>query len=123
MDIVIPYLRSLGVHLGTLCLSVIAYRVSPLHPLAEYPGPLICKISKLWAAYITSTGKQHIYYKQLHDQYGPYVRTGKWSELRNLQAPSRINYLYLGPNNLHICDAGALPEVMAAKPFIRAESK
>ncbi|KAJ7056673.1 cytochrome P450 [Mycena amicta] len=61
-----------------LCLmtSVVVYRLSPFHPLAQYPGPLLCKISKLWFAGIALHGKQHLYYYQLHQRYGDVVRIG-----------------------------------------------
>ena len=48
----------------------VAYRLSPLHPLAKYPGPLLCKISKGWLAYVVAKGgKAHVYVHQLHKQY------------------------------------------------------
>ncbi|KLO09308.1 high nitrogen upregulated cytochrome P450 monooxygenase 2 [Schizopora paradoxa] len=59
-----------------LVTSIIAYRLSPMHPLYQYPGPLVTKVSKLWMMYVTSTGKMNEYVKSLHDQYGPYVRLG-----------------------------------------------
>jgi hypothetical protein len=72
----LEFIKSAIVYLGSLSLSTVIYRLSPLHPLAHIPGPLICKITRLWAVYITSKGKQHIYYKSLHDKYGTHVRTG-----------------------------------------------
>ena len=56
---------------------MMAYRLSPLHPLSRYPGPLLCKISKLWIIYLAYRGKLHLYYKSLHDTYGPIVRIGE----------------------------------------------
>lgn len=61
----------------TLLSSIFTYRVSPFHPLAQYPGPLLCKASKLWTAYIAYRGKLHHYHRMLHVQYGPIVRVGK----------------------------------------------
>lgn len=61
---------------GTLATSIILYRLSPWHPLARYPGPLLCKISKLYGAFISMSGKQHIFYTKLHAQYGDVVRIG-----------------------------------------------
>ncbi|KAL4259956.1 Cytochrome P450 superfamily protein [Pleurotus pulmonarius] len=78
-----------------MCASVVLYRLSPAHPLAEFPGPRIAKISKLWAAYLTWTGRQHLYNKKLHDQYGPFVRTG--------------------PNELSIADADAVAPVLGSQ--------
>ncbi|KAL0060256.1 hypothetical protein AAF712_012966 [Marasmius tenuissimus] len=56
--------------------SIVLYRISPFHPLANVPGPMIFKITKFWRMYICWTGKQHIMLKGLHDRYGPIVRSG-----------------------------------------------
>ncbi|KAK7032813.1 cytochrome P450 [Favolaschia claudopus] len=60
----------------SLVSSVVLYRVSPLHPLAKYSGPLLCKVSKIWFSAIAMKGKQHVYYLQLHERYGDVVRIG-----------------------------------------------
>lgn len=53
----------------------IAYRLSPFHPLAHYPGPLLCKVSKGWMAYFACRYKKsHIYVNELHQRYGDVVR-------------------------------------------------
>lgn len=70
------FLLSFAVYLGALVLSVILYRLSPFHPLAKYPGPLICRVSRIWAWYIAKTGYQHKYSHYLHEKYGPVVRSG-----------------------------------------------
>jgi hypothetical protein len=54
----------------------LAYRLSSFHPLAKYPGPLLAKASKWWAAYLSGTGDQHRCLKRLHDRYGDVVRIG-----------------------------------------------
>ena len=55
----------------------LAYRLSSFHPLTKYPGPLLAKTSKWWAAYISGTGDQHKCLKRLHDRYGDVVRIGR----------------------------------------------
>lgn len=63
---------------GALIFFTLVYRLSPFHPLAKYPGPVIAKTSKWWAAYyVSSRGDLHRYYKRLHDRYGDVVRTGQ----------------------------------------------
>lgn len=62
---------------STILVSVLAYRLSPFHPLAKYPGPIPCRISKFWMAWVSSGGKQHKYYCELHQKYGDVVRIGK----------------------------------------------
>ncbi|KAF8520538.1 cytochrome P450 [Gautieria morchelliformis] len=98
---VIEILGFYAVHLGSLIASLVAYLLSPYHPLAAFPGPIICKLTRLWGLKVVQTGNQHRYYKALHARYGPYVRTG--------------------PNHIHISDADALPTVMGLKPFRRSE--
>ncbi|KAH7913197.1 cytochrome P450 [Hygrophoropsis aurantiaca] len=61
---------------STLLTSLFLYRLSPFHPLARYPGPLLCKVSKFWMAWVSSDGKQHQYYCKLHKKYGDVVRIG-----------------------------------------------
>ena len=62
--------------LTTLVLSVLVYRVSPIHPLARYPGPIGCKLSKFWLGFASLPGFQHQYIKSLHERYGDVVRIG-----------------------------------------------
>lgn len=61
---------------STLLFSTVLYRLSPLHPLASYPGPYPGRISKIWMAWKSMGGKQHLYYQSLHDKYGDVVRVG-----------------------------------------------
>ncbi|KAF7307956.1 hypothetical protein MKEN_01156800 [Mycena kentingensis (nom. inval.)] len=82
------------IFLMTLTTSIAVYRISPFHPLAAYPGPTICKITKLWSVGIAATGYQYRYLKTLHDTYGPYVRTG--------------------PNELSVVDAKMVGEILGS---------
>ncbi|KAI0750011.1 cytochrome P450 [Daedaleopsis nitida] len=60
-----------------IALSItILYRLSPWHPLARYPGPLLAKTTSLWLSYISFTGKRYLILDRLHAQYGPYLRIG-----------------------------------------------
>ena len=76
-----------------LVFFTVAYRLSPFHPLAKYPGPVLAKLTKFWAAYISLIGDQHRCYKRLHDRYGDVIRIGsrrlpfKTSSLICFQAP------------------------------------
>ena len=71
-------LITFGLFYFTLGVSIVLYRLSPLHPLAKYPGPVILKITKFAALVQAFRGKQHVFLKKLHDRYGPCVRVGKW---------------------------------------------
>lgn len=44
------------------------------HPLRSVPGPWLNRLSELPAAWALVRGRQHIYYRSLHDKYGPVVR-------------------------------------------------
>ena len=69
---------------------------SALHPLAGLPGPLYLRCSKLIGTIIYArTGRQHEYFRRLHEDYGPVVR--------------------VGPNEVSICDAGAVKSVLGAE--------
>lgn len=76
LSLPVSLLASFSTFYIALISSIIAYRLSPAHPLYDYPGPLIVKISKLWMMHITVKGKMNEYVKSLHDRYGPYVRVG-----------------------------------------------
>lgn len=67
---------SVALHDGMIGFFTLAYRMSPFHPLARYPGPLLARISKWYSVYVIVQGKQHIYYQRLHEQYGSVVRVG-----------------------------------------------
>ncbi|KAF7539197.1 hypothetical protein G7054_g2378 [Neopestalotiopsis clavispora] len=47
---------------------------SIFHPLRSVPGPWINSVSELPATLALVTGNQHLYYRWLHEKYGPVVR-------------------------------------------------
>ncbi|KAJ7499558.1 cytochrome P450 [Mycena latifolia] len=81
-----------AVFLSSMGVSIVAYRLSPFHPLAKFKGPTTGKVSKLWSLWIAWRGYQYLYLKELHDKYGPYVRTG--------------------PNELSVNDAAATSHIL-----------
>jgi len=94
---------------GALILFTLAYRLSPFHPLAKYPGPVIAKTSKWWGAYINARGETHRCYKHLHDRYGGVVRIGRgpWLPFCYLST-----YPLPGPNELSLRDASLIHSVL-----------
>jgi hypothetical protein len=66
-----------GLFWSALVSSILVYRVSPIHPLAKYPGPLLCKLTKFHVAFLAFGGKQYLYYSELHRKYGDVVRIGQ----------------------------------------------
>jgi len=87
-------LCSFILYYAVIVLSVIMYRLSPFHPLAQYPGPLHLKLSKASLAWINYQGHQHTYIQSLHQQYGDVVR--------------------VGPNEIFIRDATAVVPLMGS---------
>ncbi|KAA1467191.1 high nitrogen upregulated cytochrome P450 monooxygenase 2 [Dentipellis sp. KUC8613] len=72
-----------------------AYRLSPFHPLAQYPGPVLAKLTQWWAVYhATRSGQIHLVYQRLHERYGDYVRVGP-NEL-SIRDPASVHAV-LGP--------------------------
>lgn len=61
---------------ASLLVFVISYRLSPFHPLARFPGPLLARVSKFWMAYVTFRGDAHNTIRDMHTQYGDVVRIG-----------------------------------------------
>ncbi len=60
---------------GAVISFTLMYRLSPFHPLAKYPGPVMAKASKLWAACLSGTADMHRHHKSLHERHGDVVRT------------------------------------------------
>ncbi|PPR03076.1 hypothetical protein CVT24_012389 [Panaeolus cyanescens] len=112
----------MGLFWATLATSIVAYRLSPWHPLAKHPGPLLYKISKFYAAFRAINGRQHIYYQQLHERYGDIVRVGP-NEL-SIRSVEAVNPM-LGINGLPKGQfwSGRLPEHETVKPLIALTDK
>jgi len=68
--------KTVSYHIAGLVVSAVLYRLSPLHPLAKFPGPLINRITSLRLVQIVATGKRYEIINDLHKQYGVAVRTG-----------------------------------------------
>ena len=64
------YLTSIA-FISTLTLSL--YRIL-LHPLSQYPGPILCKLTPLVATWHAYKGDRHLFLHRLHRKYGPIVR-------------------------------------------------
>jgi hypothetical protein len=92
---VLYFLKAIAIYLLTLGTSIAAYRLSPLHPLAEYPGPVLARVSRLWAALGAIRGYQYLESHELFEKYGEVVRTG--------------------PNHLIMRNASAIPAIHGMK--------
>lgn len=53
-------LVSLISFLVALSSSIAVYRLGPWHPLANYPGPTLAKLSKWWMFHWAAQGRRHL---------------------------------------------------------------
>jgi hypothetical protein len=67
---------TISCHVVALIASAVLYRLSPFHPLARFPGPLINRITSLRLVQIVASGKRYQIVNDLHKRYGVAVRTG-----------------------------------------------
>ncbi|PIL32262.1 cytochrome P450 [Ganoderma sinense ZZ0214-1] len=77
-----------AIYVLTLILITLACRLSPWHPLASYPGPLLAKTTSLWLTYVSSTGKRYAILDSLHARYGPFLRIGP--NALSINSPSAV---------------------------------
>ena len=103
--------------------SISFYRLSPFHPLAKYPGPTRCKLTKIWMAWIGFRGRAHIYYKNLHDKYGPIVRIGESLLFKLCLLFLNLSIFSSGPNELSIINAELIPYILGSQGMPKGPSK
>ncbi|KAG5653447.1 hypothetical protein H0H81_000336 [Sphagnurus paluster] len=77
---------------GALFASMAAYRLSPWHPLARYPGPIPAKLTKWYMSVWIAKGNRHLKLQELHRTYGSWVRIGP-NEL-SVDDPAAIRPVY-----------------------------
>ncbi|KAI0081603.1 high nitrogen upregulated cytochrome P450 monooxygenase 2 [Panus rudis PR-1116 ss-1] len=83
---------ALAIYYATIFTAMVLYRLSPIHPLAKYPGPTLCKVSIFYPMLLALKGKRHLWIQSLHERYGDVVR--------------------IGPNELSIRDSSAIAPLM-----------
>lgn len=71
----------LCVHHSVIIAATLTYRLSPWHPLADIPGPLLYKTSSLCYARLVMSGWRHKAVQSMHEEYGDLVRLGTTTEL------------------------------------------
>ncbi|KAL4810465.1 cytochrome P450 [Aspergillus unguis] len=80
--------------------GVLAYRLL-FHPLSRFPGPRLWAMTRLPWLYHTSSGRLFARLAQLHEQYGPVVRTA--------------------PGELSICSPTAWSDIYVSRPIMPKE--
>lgn len=93
---------------ATLAVSVLCYRLSPLHDLWKYPGPILARCSKFYGLWQQHSGEMYLKVQAMHDRYGDVVRTGKSSPL----SPDLLLIFSAGPNELTIRNVSALQPLL-----------
>jgi hypothetical protein len=82
MDLIIAAKISTAVEAVYICsiwLSMLIYRVSPVHRLSHFPGPISWKLTKFTQCWKNRHFWGFKVLDDLHQTYGEYVRTGKRS--------------------------------------------
>ncbi|EKM54590.1 uncharacterized protein PHACADRAFT_163000 [Phanerochaete carnosa HHB-10118-sp] len=95
-------LFALATYHTVLLTSISLYRILPWHPLYNYPGPFLARLSKWWIVWKGRNGRQHFYMQELHNLYGDIVR--------------------IGPNEVSIRDVGAVEPLMGTQGLPRGPS-
>lgn len=85
--------------------SIACYRLSPWHPLARYPGPILARLSKLWGVYGVLRGNTKEVMREVHAKYGSYVRIGLWVFSDHRRNSEKLMFIILrlrrvGPNEV-----------------------
>jgi hypothetical protein len=84
--------------------SIAVYRVF-FHPLRDYPGPLLARMTKLWHVVRCLDSKNYVVMEEMHEKYGEFVRTGvSISYLSSIvyRLSSLEHANWTGPNELTI---------------------
>ncbi|KAH9914219.1 cytochrome P450 [Fomitopsis serialis] len=95
--------QAMGLYIGCMTAITVLYRISPFHPLAAFPGPLINKVTALKLAHIVWSGKRYLIIKDLHERYGSFVRTGPTT--LSISSPNAIMPVYASPHSMDKSEA------------------
>ncbi|KAL5514428.1 hypothetical protein ACEPAG_2516 [Sanghuangporus baumii] len=92
-SLVTAYVLGFSTFYISLLASIACYRLSPWHPLAKYPGPVLAKLTKFWVVYRFYKGDYLPNIIAAHKKYGDVVR--------------------MGPNELSFVNADLVPQLLA----------
>ncbi|KAI5360555.1 Putative cytochrome P450 [Septoria linicola] len=123
-------------HYGTLALLLIGklllagivlavlkvlYNISPFHPLAKYPGPLLWRASRLVNSYHHASGDLYQHIAAIHEKYGHTVRIAPdelsftapeaWPEIYNSRPQLVKSRFHFGQD-----ESGRMPTSMITAP-------
>ncbi|KAI0313882.1 cytochrome P450 [Amylostereum chailletii] len=100
--------RLTTLYFTSLASTTLIYRVSPFHPLAAYPGPLLWRLSSLVLVVVSYHGHRHLILDDLHKKYGPFVRIGP--NALSVNSPSASNVIYGAAHHMVKSDSYRFPD-------------
>ncbi|KAJ6023759.1 Cytochrome P450 E-class group I [Penicillium herquei] len=86
-------IKAVPLALVAYVLAIVIYRIW-FHPLAKYPGPILAKITNLYAGYYAWTGDLHVDMMRCHEKYGDIVRYAPNRILFNTNTAMRDIYSF-----------------------------
>lgn len=114
-------LSAFTAYYAALCTSIVAYRLSPFHPMARYPGPMLAKVSKLYMVYVVRKGSPWVWIRRQHQKYGQVVRIGEHGlDMFALRRASQWNSP--GPNEIIIADVNAVLPMLGSQGLPKGPS-
>lgn len=100
---ILSSLLYLCIFLASLTTSILYYRLlSPSHPLAKVPGPLLARATQLWIFRVVYLGQTRRVIQELHQKYGEVVR--------------------IGPNEISVFNVPAITTIHGSKSWIKGVS-
>ncbi|KAF9016932.1 cytochrome P450, partial [Hymenopellis radicata] len=110
---VLEILLLFGFFNGGLWTALVAYRISPFHPLSKFPGPSGARITSWWITKVVLASNFTWFrsVQAMHDTWGDFVRTGP-REL-SINNAAAISHIY-GPQSK--CTKGPFYANMSTDP-------
>ena len=87
----LPRYALIAAYLGGVYLSLLFYRLV-CHPLKEFPGPLLARISDLWYSSQLANADAPQQLLKLHNKYGKFLRIG--SSSLSITHPEALQAIY-----------------------------
>lgn len=100
------------------CFLTIIYRLT-LHPLANYPGPFLAKITDLYLGWHAFKGDRHLEFYRCHEKYGMSIALHVRRDDKLITLPRPGSVVRIGPNLLSFNTNTALKQIYGHKSNVR----